>query len=150
MRAAFAIIRQRAIRKKIAFALTFDDFKAICAATGYLEGKGRSPKALSIDRKDALQGYTPDNIRVVTVSENARKGSYERRIFIAQGKFIEHREVNVCIGEHEQSELERRKSFVPFFTDRKYFPDSDQDDADDMPLWMKQQKPTTENIDEPF
>lgn len=57
------------------FQLTFEEFKEFCVATNYIAGKGRTLLQYSIDRIDNTKGYTKDNIRVVTVQENSRKGT---------------------------------------------------------------------------
>lgn len=40
-----------------------------------MAGKGRHADSYSVDRIDNDKGYTIDNIRVLTLSENASKGA---------------------------------------------------------------------------
>jgi hypothetical protein len=61
------------------FDLTLDEFKEFCNKTGYLKLKGKLSNDYSIDRIDVNKGYSVDNIRLVTVSQNSKlnKGSLE-------------------------------------------------------------------------
>jgi hypothetical protein len=52
-----------------------EQFKQFCQETNYIAGKGRTLLSYSIDRIDNTKGYTIDNIRVITVTENSRKGT---------------------------------------------------------------------------
>ena len=69
-------IKYNARRRGKQFDLTFDQFKTFCQKTGYDELKGKSALSLSIDRKDSTKGYTYENIRAITLSENSRKGNH--------------------------------------------------------------------------
>lgn len=68
-------LKSNSKRRGKEFDLTFDEFKAFCLATNYIAGKGKTLLSYSIDRIDNTKGYTKDNIRVVTVQENSRKGT---------------------------------------------------------------------------
>lgn len=78
VKAAYSDLRNRAKRRGIQFSLTFGQFAELCAASGYIEGKGSTRHALQIDRIDPKLGYTWDNCQVITCSENASKGNHER------------------------------------------------------------------------
>lgn len=73
MYAAYKNLRDNAKRRGKVFTLTFDQFSEFCYRTNYMAGRGRTKESYSIDRIDNNKGYTADNIRVLTVSENARK-----------------------------------------------------------------------------
>lgn len=68
-------LKANAKRRGKEFDLTFEQFKQFCLETNYIAGKGRTLLSYSIDRIDNTKGYTVDNIRVVTVTENSRKGT---------------------------------------------------------------------------
>lgn len=74
MKAAFQTLRQNSRRRGKVFMLTFEEFKKFCYKTNYIAGKGRSKESYSIDRVKNDNGYLLSNIRVLTVSENSRKG----------------------------------------------------------------------------
>ena len=78
IKAAYFTLRDNAIRRGKDFSLTFAQFRKFCRGSGYLEGKGRKPECLSIDRIDNSRGYEKGNLAVLTVSMNASKGAYER------------------------------------------------------------------------
>lgn len=67
-------IRNRANQRKIPFTITLAEFKEFCAKTGYLEKRGRTDDALSIDRKDHDKGYHIWNIQVKSFLENCETG----------------------------------------------------------------------------
>lgn len=60
------------------FRLDKEQFKQLADEHNYLANKGVRPKKLHIDRKEAHIGYTPDNVRIITCSENCSKAQYER------------------------------------------------------------------------
>lgn len=75
MKASYNALKDNATRRKKEFTLTFDEFKEFCQATKYIAGKGKSKDSFSIDRYENDKGYTADNIRVMTLSQNASKGT---------------------------------------------------------------------------
>jgi hypothetical protein len=68
-------LKHNAKRRGVAFELTFEEFVQFCYATNYMAGKGRTRTSYSIDRIDNDKGYTLDNIRVIPLHENSRKGN---------------------------------------------------------------------------
>lgn len=70
---AYNNLKNRAKQRGIEFTLTFDQFKKFCVKTKYIAGKGRHRDGLTIDRRDERKGYTIDNIRTLTLSENIKK-----------------------------------------------------------------------------
>lgn len=77
--AAFATIRDRAKKKRIEFALTFEQFLSFLTTQGegYLDGRGRCVGCLHLDRIDATKGYTEGNLQILSAQENSRKGACE-------------------------------------------------------------------------
>jgi hypothetical protein len=65
-------VKANAKRRGKEFTLTFDEFKEFCMKTGYDEKKGKTPDSLSIDRREPLNGYSKDNIRAITLSDNTK------------------------------------------------------------------------------
>lgn len=75
---AYWYLKNNALRRGKDFQLTFEEFVEFCKETNYMEEKGKFGKAASIDRIDPAKGYTKDNIQVLSLSENTRKGNMER------------------------------------------------------------------------
>lgn len=72
-RYAFQQVKRSADMRNIPFELTFEQFLEFDRQTGYVVSKGRESESLTIDRIDASKGYTIDNIRALTWSENCAK-----------------------------------------------------------------------------
>ncbi len=121
MRDAFNNLRHSAVRRKIPFGLTLSDFEAICVSTGYLQKKGNYGDCLHIDRIKNHLGYTPDNIRVITCTENIAKGNTERKIMLPNGRYIPVTAVRAAYFENagtqpDYSIIERTSDEEPFPT----------------------------------
>lgn len=69
----FYWIRQSAKKRSIQFDLTMESWIKFIKDSGYIEGRGREKNSLTVDRIDGNKGYTLDNIRVITKSENSSK-----------------------------------------------------------------------------
>lgn len=89
MKYAFSVLRNNAKRRNVEFTLTFEQFEKFCIKYDYLAGKGKTKESYSIDRIDNSRGYVEDNIAILTLSENSRKGTktlhayydhYERKV----------------------------------------------------------------------
>jgi hypothetical protein len=65
--------RGNAKRRGKFFDVTFDQFQEFCQETGYDKLKGTAADCLSVDRIDPYLGYTKDNIRAITVSDNSKR-----------------------------------------------------------------------------
>lgn len=78
IKAAFTRLRQHAATRGKAFQLTLVEFTAFCNETGYHFKSGTHGTDYHIDRIDHTQGYRIGNIRLLTCSENSRKGCSER------------------------------------------------------------------------
>ena len=70
---SFQTLKDNAKRRGKEFKLTFNEFKKFAIKTDYLNKKGISAQAYHIDRIDEAKGYTVENIRIVTNSENVKK-----------------------------------------------------------------------------
>lgn len=71
---AYNTLKQNAKRRGKVFELTFEQFQEFCIKYDYIQGKGVTKESYSIDRIDNSKGYTIDNIQILSVSENSRKG----------------------------------------------------------------------------
>lgn len=70
---AFRMVKESARKRDINFDLTFKQFVEFDRRTNYVARKGKNKRALSIDRIDSSRGYTIDNIRALTISDNCGK-----------------------------------------------------------------------------
>lgn len=73
LKARFAVVRDRAIRKGLCFELTLDDFVELEALCG-----GVITSRHHIDRISSAKGYTRDNVQVLSAADNTAKGNRER------------------------------------------------------------------------
>lgn len=79
LRAAYISKKADAKRRFIDFNWTFEEFKKFCRDTNYMKLRGKGPDDLVIDRLKVWIGYQPDNVQVLTQSENSRKARKEPR-----------------------------------------------------------------------
>lgn len=70
-------LRSNARRRGKEFVLTRTEFEKFCTETNYIERKGRSGNAMTIDRKDHTRGYSYDNIQILSHHDNSTKGYHE-------------------------------------------------------------------------
>jgi hypothetical protein len=68
----YRIVKYNAKRRNKTFTLTIEEFETFCIKTGYDKNKGKTAFSLSIDRINPLLGYSMDNIRAITLSENSK------------------------------------------------------------------------------
>ena len=68
-------LKSNSKRRNKEFDLSFEDFEDFAVLTNYIGKRGRQKDSFSIDRIHNELGYTKDNIRSITVSENSRKGT---------------------------------------------------------------------------
>jgi hypothetical protein len=73
IKAAFQNLRTNARRRGKEFLLTFEQFEAFCQRTQYMTGKGRTKDSFTIDRRRNDEGYSVENIQIMTLSENSTK-----------------------------------------------------------------------------
>lgn len=75
VKAAYYNLKSNAKRRGKDFDISLQDFERWCVETDYIYGKGRTQHSFTIDRIDNSAGYTIDNIRKISNSENAKKGT---------------------------------------------------------------------------
>lgn len=68
-------LKHNAIRRGKEFLISLDEFSLFCRETQYHALKGQNANAYSIDRVNNDVGYTADNIKMITVSENSAKAN---------------------------------------------------------------------------
>jgi hypothetical protein len=91
IKSAWTTLRDHARGRGLDFAIPLEEFREICAATGYAATKRTETghaQSLTIDRIDFRKGYVPGNIRVITLSENGTKGNLERTVAMSGGAVI--------------------------------------------------------------
>lgn len=71
----FYLLKVNADQRGKDFDITLEEFRDLCHRTGYHLRSGRHGEGLQIDRIDPRQGYTLENIQVITCSENSSKGN---------------------------------------------------------------------------
>jgi hypothetical protein len=59
-------------RRRKPFDLTLEQFSNFCMKTGYGELKGKTATSLSVDRIRSWEGYTVNNIRAISLSDNTK------------------------------------------------------------------------------
>lgn len=77
VRYTYNALKNNAKRREKEFSISLEYFRQFCEDTGYMNGKGRRPDALSIDRIDSSKGYIPGNIQVLTLSQNGAKQNHD-------------------------------------------------------------------------
>lgn len=78
---AFFVLRQNAKRRGKEFNITFEYFKNFVNQTHYMDYKGKTKTSFTIDRKDNSLGYISGNCQILTLSENASKGTKHEGIY---------------------------------------------------------------------
>jgi hypothetical protein len=78
----YTILKTNAKRRHKEFTLTYSEFEKFCIASNYDKFHGKTKFDLSIDRINNDIGYTIENIRAITISENCKKHtmSYEELV----------------------------------------------------------------------
>lgn len=77
LKSAYANLRDKAIHRGKGLELTYKEFVDFCNGNDYMEKKGKHPGCLHIDRIDHRKPYRRDNIQVLTIEENGKKGFFE-------------------------------------------------------------------------
>lgn len=103
IRDAYNNLKSNAKRRKKVFDLTFEEFKEFAVKTEYLDKKGRSATGYHVDRIREEDGYTRDNIQVLTNSENIKKSLVYRRD--SKGVPEDYKYLKVEISEPENEDL---------------------------------------------
>ena len=71
----YSLLKGNAKRRNKIFTLTLIEFTEFCDETNYIALKGKTKNKASIDRKDNSKGYEAGNLRILSVSLNAKKGN---------------------------------------------------------------------------
>ena len=66
-------LKKSAKRRNKIFTLTLREFKLFCEKTNCLNKRGKHTGDFTIDRIDPDKGYSLNNIRLITVSENIKR-----------------------------------------------------------------------------
>lgn len=113
-RAQYHRLKDKAKKRKKAFDITWPEFQELCRITRYHEGTaskcGSVKDGLTLDRIRHTGGYTLDNLRVITHSENASKGAYEMTCRLHTGRYATLRNeavpaVQITTTERTEEEL---------------------------------------------
>jgi len=75
IRAAYNNKKADAKKRGIEFTITLEYFRKFCYKYNFIKNMGRKGTSYSIDRKNNNFGYVPGNIQVLTISQNASKGT---------------------------------------------------------------------------
>ena len=81
---SYQTLKDNSKRRNKEFNLTLEEFTEFCIKTDYLIGKGKRKESYSIDRRDNTKGYTLDNIRIMTLSENSRKSTKTLEVYYCE------------------------------------------------------------------
>lgn len=73
LRYSYQCLKDNAKRRGKIFELTFEQFSSFAVETDYMKKKGIFAKNMHIDRKKETEGYTIDNIQLLTNSQNIKK-----------------------------------------------------------------------------
>lgn len=68
---AWSNLRCSARKRGIAFRITLAQWRAWCRETGYVDHRGKTPDAMTVDRREKDKPYTIDNIRPMTHQDNS-------------------------------------------------------------------------------
>jgi hypothetical protein len=67
--------KQRAKARNKPFSITLEEFREFCEESGYLLLKGKKAGSASIDCIVNSLGYAKGNLRMISLSDNAKKGT---------------------------------------------------------------------------
>jgi hypothetical protein len=141
MKAAWSTLKYHAKARKLPFTITFDQFKEICEATGYMERKGQRPEDLALDRIKNWKGYTLENVRVITVAVNGSKGYHEGRLKLSSGQEVLWDEIG--IDESLRRGEDRLTQYNPW-QPKKPTHESNSNSEEELPAWI------TKESNDPF
>lgn len=85
MRHAYRNLKAHAKSRGIPFSLTFIVFRRFALRTDYLNRTGQKGSCLTVDRRNNLKGYTPQNIQPLTRAENSMKQARRDAIRMTAG-----------------------------------------------------------------
>jgi len=71
--------KKNAIKRRIDFAITLEQFRKFCEDTGYILKPGKRGQNATVDRIRNWEGYNIDNIQLLTNKQNVSKyNNYDR------------------------------------------------------------------------
>ena len=108
-KSAYAILRDHAKARGLAFTISYDYWQGLTDALGYWSGDG----VPTIDRVRAERGYEPGNLTVVSLSENVAKGNVERFLPAVVQAILERKRKRVS-GDEAGSPFVRDEAANPF------------------------------------
>jgi len=73
IRNSYNNLKTNAKRRGKVFELTFEQFREFAIKNKYVENTGKTAGSYSIDRERNEEGYTADNIRVMSLADNTIK-----------------------------------------------------------------------------
>ena len=80
-KSAYRSLKDRAIKRKLEFDISFDYFCGLADGFGYFDRNCENVgDVATIDRVDASKGYVKGNLQVIKLSENVVKGNKERHL----------------------------------------------------------------------
>lgn len=88
IKASYQQLRDNAKRRGKFFDLTLEEFASFCYKTDYIQGKGKTATSYSIDCIENEKGYTKNNIRVLPLGENSKKGTKKLEYDYINREFI--------------------------------------------------------------
>lgn len=106
--ARFTRVKASAKKRKIEFSLTIEQFTKFCEETSYHQTSGSTVEEMHIDRIDPNKGYSIDNIRILSCSENSYKGAYMDKIL---RRYKDHPDLPGSAAEEPAIELENYEGF---------------------------------------
>ena len=103
-RSAFANLKKHAAERGIPFDLSFPEFEAFAARTGYLDKRGRERDQFHVDRVRSTEGYHATNLQALTCAQNVAK--QRRELAYALGP--RHTRATILAGWREYRTVEGR------------------------------------------
>lgn len=116
--AAFRLLKDHAVARRIPFTLSFARFKEITDEAGYWDQQPETDAdRLSVDRIRITEGYADNNVRIITKGANSAAGNRERwlpdtvKAILARKRGEQPREAWHVSGSREDSWLESETPF---------------------------------------
>ena len=114
---AYATLRDHARQRGIEFNLSYDYFLGLTDAYAFFDLSAESfDLCPSIDRIDATKGYCQGNLRIVTVSQNSRKGQREKFLPAHVQSILERKRARARENPHLADEItvDESEDLCPF------------------------------------
>lgn len=75
VRSAYQTLKDHAAARNVEFSISFEYFTRFVKKYKYIQNKGLSKDSYTVERIDPRIGYVEGNLKVLTRSENSRKGA---------------------------------------------------------------------------